>query len=178
MHDARDAADKRLLEAGEYARLVESYYGVIVKRCQARTKSDEQAFDVAGDVVIRLLGELKAGKRYTVPFRVVVHKVIGWKLAEHFTGRSQEAELGDDVAAHVSGRRPDVRQFLLRAGSESQELGLLIDRYLEVAPVEEPDEETVVALNARLEHLTPLTAARRRLPLRVDDVVERLRELL
>src|SRR5438034_7078883 len=97
MHDARDAEDKRLLEAGEYARLVESYYGVIVKRCQARTKSDGDAFDVAADVVIRLLGELKSGKRYGVPFRVVVHKLIGWKLAEHFAGLSQEAELGDAI---------------------------------------------------------------------------------
>jgi hypothetical protein len=82
------------------------------------------------------------------------------------------------VDAHVSGKRPDVREFLLRAGPESRHLGVLIDRYLEAAPIEEPDEETLVALNARLEHLTPLTAARRRLPLKVDDVVERLRELL
>jgi hypothetical protein len=89
------------------------------------------------------------------------------------------AQLFDEfVDAHVSGERPDVREFLLRAGPESEKLGLLIDRYLEVAPIEEPDEATVVALNARLEHLTPLTAARRRLPLRVDDLVERLRELL
>jgi hypothetical protein len=82
------------------------------------------------------------------------------------------------VDAHVSGKWPDVRALLLRAGPESQELGVLIDRYLEVAPINAPDEETVIALNARLEHLTPLTAARRRLPLRVDDLVESLRELL
>jgi len=89
------------------------------------------------------------------------------------------AQLFDEfVDAHASGGRPEVREFLLRAGPESEELGHLIDRYLEVAPIEEPDEETVVALNARLEHLTPLTAARRRLPLKVDDLVERLRELL
>jgi hypothetical protein len=89
------------------------------------------------------------------------------------------AQLFDEfVDAHLSGQQPDVREFLLRAGTDSDELGLLIDRYLEVAPIEEPDQETVVALNARLEHLTPLTAARRRLPLKVDDVVERLREIL
>jgi hypothetical protein len=89
------------------------------------------------------------------------------------------AQLFDEfVDAHVAGQRPDVREFLGRAGSESGALGLLIDHYLIVAPIEEPDEETVVALNARLEHLTPLTAARRRLPLKVDDLVERLRELL
>lgn len=98
MHDARDAEDKRLLESGEYARLLESYYGVIVKRCQARTRSDGEAFDVAADVVVRLLGELKSDKRYPVPFRVVVHKIVGWKLAEHFAGRSSDVELGDDLA--------------------------------------------------------------------------------
>lgn len=89
------------------------------------------------------------------------------------------ARLFDEfVDAHLSGERPGVRDFLLRAGTESQDLGRLIDRYLQIAPLEEPDEETVIALNARLEHLTPLTAARRRLRLRVDDVVERLREVL
>jgi hypothetical protein len=89
------------------------------------------------------------------------------------------AQLFDEfVDAQVSGEQPDVREFLLRAGQESHALGVLIDRYLEVAPIEEPDQETVIALNARLEHLTPLTAARRRIPLKVDDVVERLRESL
>jgi RNA polymerase sigma factor (sigma-70 family) len=113
MHDARDAEDKRLLEAGEYARLVESYYGVIVKRCQARTKSDGDAFDVAAEVVIRLLSELKAGKRYGVPFRVVVHKVIGWKLAEHFAGRSHDAELGDDLLDENAYESADEQQDLM-----------------------------------------------------------------
>lgn len=32
MHDARDAEDTRLLEAGEYGLLVEGYYGVILDR--------------------------------------------------------------------------------------------------------------------------------------------------
>jgi hypothetical protein len=36
MHDARDAEDSRLLEAGEYTLLVESYYGVVLDRCRAR----------------------------------------------------------------------------------------------------------------------------------------------
>jgi hypothetical protein len=95
------------------------------------------------------------------------------------TASTLVAQLFDEfVDAHVSRERPDVRAFLLKAGSESHQLGVLIDRYLEAAPVEAPDQETVVALNARLEHLTPLTAARRRLPLKIDDVVEQLRELL
>ena len=86
--------------------------------------------------------------------------------------------LDEFVGAHARGERPDVRAFLDRAGPAREQLGLLIDRYLSLAPVQEPDEETAVALRARLEHVTPLTAARTRLPLRVDEVVERLRAAL
>src|ERR671925_627744 len=74
MHDARDAEDKRLLEAGAYARLVESYYGVIVKRCQARTKSDGDAFDVAADVqqdLMSLLDGLPEREREVAGLRIV-----------------------------------------------------------------------------------------------------------
>lgn len=89
------------------------------------------------------------------------------------------AQLFDEfVEAHASRQRIDVRDYLLRAGPAAGELGLLIDRFLEVAPIEEPDAETIVVVNARLEHVTPLTAARTRLRLRVDDVVDRLREAL
>jgi hypothetical protein len=68
----------------------------------------------------------------------------------------------------------DVRPFLDRAGPARERLGELIDRYLELAPVQEPDEETIVALEARLQHVAPLTAARTRRGLKVDEVVERL----
>jgi hypothetical protein len=42
--------------------------------------------DVAHDVIERLLAELRRGKRYPVPYRVVVHMVTGWTLKEHFQG--------------------------------------------------------------------------------------------
>jgi RNA polymerase sigma-70 factor, ECF subfamily len=84
MHDARDAEDKRLLEAGEFPMLVESYCGVILDRCRARVWPEADAIGVAAEVAIRLLKELKSGRRYRVPFRVVVHQVIGWKIKEHF----------------------------------------------------------------------------------------------
>lgn len=83
MHDARDVEDNRLLEEGAYAQLVESYYGVVVQRCQARVRAQD-AVDVAAEVVVRLLSELERGRRYRVPFRVVVHGVIGWKIKEHY----------------------------------------------------------------------------------------------
>jgi RNA polymerase sigma factor (sigma-70 family) len=94
MHDARDAEDTRLLESGEYAALVESYYGVILDRCWIKLRREDAAIDVAAEVAIRLLSELKRGRRYRVPFRVVVHQVITWKVKEHFAkGKIDEVEL-------------------------------------------------------------------------------------
>ncbi len=96
MHDARDAEDQRLLGAGELSLLVESYYGVILDRCRARVWPEADAIAVAAEVAIRLLSELKRGRRYRVPFRVVVHKVIGWKIKEHFApAKAQEVELDE-----------------------------------------------------------------------------------
>ncbi len=82
------------------------------------------------------------------------------------------------VDEHAAGQHPDVREYLRRAGPGADALGQVIDRYLELAPVAPPDPETVIALNARLEHITPLTAARRALPLKVDQVVQQLGGLL
>ncbi len=99
MHDARDAEDQRLLEAGEYMRLLESYYGVIVDRCRARVPAQD-ALDVAANVVVRLLAELKRGRRYAVPFRVVVHGVVSWKIREHFEpAKYRSVELDERLAA-------------------------------------------------------------------------------
>ena len=96
MHDAREAEDRRLLENGEHQQLVEGYYGVIVERCQARVPAQD-ALDVAANVVLRLLDELKRGKTYPgTPYRVVVHMVIGWKIKEHFApDRWRDAELDE-----------------------------------------------------------------------------------
>ena len=94
MHDARDAEDQRLLGAGEFTLLVESYYGVILDRSRARVWPEAEAIAVAADVAIRLLSELKRGRSYRVPFRVVVHMLIGWKIKEHFApAKAQEVEL-------------------------------------------------------------------------------------
>jgi hypothetical protein len=46
MHDARDAEDRRLLDAGELSLLVESYYGVMAwrKPTQIRLPSSSQGW--------------------------------------------------------------------------------------------------------------------------------------
>jgi hypothetical protein len=76
MHDARDAEDQKKLDAGEYVALVESYYGVMLDRSRVKMRREDDAVAVAAEVGIRLLSELKRGRRYRVPFRVVVHQVI------------------------------------------------------------------------------------------------------
>ncbi len=98
MHDARDAEDIRLLEAGEIGLLLESYLGVIYDRCLVKVRDRDQGADVAQNVYERLFGELKRGRRYRVPFRVVVHQVIKWKVQEHFQTIRYDVELEDWLA--------------------------------------------------------------------------------
>jgi RNA polymerase sigma factor (sigma-70 family) len=84
MPDARDAEDTRLLDANDYSRLLATYYRVVLERCRLRL-ADPDAYEVAHNVMERLLRELTAGKRYPVPFRVVVHQVTTWKIKEFQT---------------------------------------------------------------------------------------------
>jgi RNA polymerase sigma factor (sigma-70 family) len=99
MGDARDAEDTRLLEEGNHQQLLESYYGTIIDRCRSRAPALD-AIDVAGDVAVRLLSELKRGRRYAVPFRVVVHMVTTWKIKEYYQpARWKEVELDEHLAA-------------------------------------------------------------------------------
>lgn len=142
IHNARDAEDNRQLQAGEHSRLVEGYYGHIVRRCRARTRNEHEALDVAAEVAVRLLEELKRGRRYSVPYRVVVNKVIDWKLKEHYEpARVIEVELGDhdnpapdpyaefqsnyDVAALLDGlpeREYEVAVLRFQEGLEPEEI--------------------------------------------------------
>src|SRR5215208_8357826 len=92
MHDARDAEDAHLLERGDRATLIAAYEDVVVQRCLIATRGNE-GYDVAQNVFLRLLQELRRGKRYTVPYRVVVHKVVDWTLKEHFAGGRTELPL-------------------------------------------------------------------------------------
>jgi DNA-directed RNA polymerase specialized sigma24 family protein len=84
MHDARDAEDTRLLEAGEIELLLAGWYETIVGRCVAQMRGPA-GHDVAQVVCERLWRELKHGRHRDGkwPFRVIVHKVIdftcrGW----------------------------------------------------------------------------------------------------
>src|SRR5829696_2310733 len=92
MHDARDAEDALLLERGDHETLIAAYKDVVVQRCLVGTR-DESGYDVAQNVFLRLWQELRRGKRHTVPYRVVVHKVVDWTLKEHFAGGRTELPL-------------------------------------------------------------------------------------
>lgn len=95
MHDARDAEDQRLLEAGEHKLLLAGYFTPVRDRCFFRLGSREAGDDAAQRVFLRLWTELKTGRTYRVPFRVVVWMVTEWTLKGVASG-SQEAELPGD----------------------------------------------------------------------------------
>jgi DNA-directed RNA polymerase specialized sigma24 family protein len=94
MHDARDAEDKRLLEAGEINLLLAGWYDTIVNRCVARMRGPV-GHDVAQAVCERLWRELKNGRHRDGrwPFRVIVHKVIDYTCAGWYEPGWGEAEL-------------------------------------------------------------------------------------
>ena len=75
--------------------------------------------DVAQDVEFRLFREFQAGKRYPgVPYRVVVHNVIGWTLADHFAGRPTDVPLPEDWGVRVA-RRISPAGWSIGCGSQS-----------------------------------------------------------
>lgn len=94
MAHASDLDDANLLAAGDIGALLARYEPVIRGRCIARLRGSLDAEDVAQDVRLRLLDEFRRGKRYDgIPYRVVVHQVIGWTVADHFAGRPTDVPL-------------------------------------------------------------------------------------
>src|SRR6266542_2111738 len=83
MPDVRDAEDALNLQTGDFAALLAPYLEIIHQRCLIAVR-DGQGEDVAQNVYLRLLREHQAGRRYRVPYRVVVHKVVDWTIKAHF----------------------------------------------------------------------------------------------
>jgi RNA polymerase sigma factor (sigma-70 family) len=83
--DARDAEDHLLLDTGDHATLLAAYYPIIRQRCMLAVRA-EAADDIAQDVCLRLAAELRRGKRYSIPYRVVVHQFVKWTILEHRAG--------------------------------------------------------------------------------------------
>ena len=93
MHDARDAEDRRLLEAGEHKQLLANYFRPVLQRCFLRLRKEDAANEAAQAVFLRLLGELRAGRRYGVPFRVVVWMVTEWTVRGFYPAAKQDSRL-------------------------------------------------------------------------------------
>jgi len=83
--------------------------------------------------------------------------------------------LFDDFAARFArGERPDARAYLARAGKGADELGTLIERYLERAAPPAPREDAVLMAQAWLDGQPPLLELRTRRGLKRDQVVDAL----
>jgi DNA-directed RNA polymerase specialized sigma24 family protein len=103
MRDARDVEDKRLLDEGRIDELLAGWVETIRGRCVARMRGPV-GLDVAQAVCLRLWRELKAGKHRdcVIPFRVVVHNVIGWSCDGWYEHGWREVELSE-----IDGPDPD-----------------------------------------------------------------------
>jgi RNA polymerase sigma factor (sigma-70 family) len=103
-----DAFDRQLYESGDIATLLARYDGMIRGTCIARLHGHPDADDVAQSVRMRLLTESRRGKRYAVPYRVVVWQVTKWTIDGYFTDRRLEDPLPDDWDEQLGGHENDV----------------------------------------------------------------------
>jgi RNA polymerase sigma factor (sigma-70 family) len=97
MHDARDAEDRRLLDEKNHKQLLAGYFHLVRDRCFVRLRKQDAADDAAQQVFERLLKELRAGKTYPVPYRIVVAFVTDWTLRGFYPQPKQDAPLLDDL---------------------------------------------------------------------------------
>jgi RNA polymerase sigma factor (sigma-70 family) len=103
--DASDAIDGRLLAEGRHQDLVARHFDALRDRARLRLGPGD-GDDVVQDAVLRLLRELRRGKSYPVPFRVVAHNVLTWTIREWLAGRvADPGPLPDgwDVPADEAG---------------------------------------------------------------------------
>jgi RNA polymerase sigma factor (sigma-70 family) len=96
MRDARDAEDRRLLEEGEHKLLLASYFHPVRERCFLALRDRDAGEEAAQRVFVRLLAELRTGRTYPVPYRVVVWMVTTWTLRSFYPAAKTDATLPDD----------------------------------------------------------------------------------
>jgi hypothetical protein len=76
------------------------------------------------------------------------------------------------VDRYAAGERPDLREYLDRAGDDRDELARLASGFLQWAEAPEPDEDAVAIAQAWIEGEAPLVALRVRRGLRRQQIVE------
>jgi DNA-directed RNA polymerase specialized sigma24 family protein len=145
MHDARDEEDKRLLETGQIDLLLAGWYETIVGRCIARMRGPV-GHDVAQAVCLRLWRELKNGRHREgrLPFRVIVHQVIGYTCDGWY-----EKGWGESEWLEIDAPAPDPAAEI--------DLALDLEAFVESLP---PADAEVAAL-LLLERLDPGQIAER-----------------
>jgi RNA polymerase sigma-70 factor (ECF subfamily) len=130
MHHARDVHDNQLLEEGRYDVLLAGYFETIRQRCLVKLRGNRQeAEELAQQVALRLWKELTSGKRYRVPFRVVVHKVVDYAAAGFFPDR----KIDDALPEQWDGGAPDELAAWEKEHDLARLLGDLPERQREVA---------------------------------------------
>ena len=167
--DHDDARDSELLADGRIERLLARYELVIQARCIRETKNVHDGQDVAQDVMFRLFREFHSGKRYAgIPYRVVVHQVTKWTLADFFAGRRTDVPLPDDLE--------------LREDDPGEQV--VSDLWLQDLVAQLPEAEQAACTLVYLEGLSPEQAAERldtsrnNVDQRLFHARKRLRELM
>lgn len=85
--------------------------------------------------------------------------------------------LFDEWAARFArGERPDLREYLARAGDGQEEVARLAEAWLARTEPPEPDEEAIALAQAWIEGAPPIVALRARRGLRRGEVVDALIE--
>lgn len=87
MYDENDAEDARLIARGEFERLLAKYLPAIRQRCRARLGADAE--DATQDVLLHLFRDLRSGRRYRHPFRVIVHMRTTWTIREYLQSQGR-----------------------------------------------------------------------------------------
>ena len=105
MSDERDDLDDRLLAQGRYSELLAAYYPVVIARLRLRLPAGD-VYDVAQNTMLRLFSELRRGKRYPVPFRAVVHQVLGWTVRGHWQDAKPRPECQFPPDWDIADERP------------------------------------------------------------------------
>ena len=170
MTNERDDLDDRLLAEGRHAELLAAYYPVVIARLRLRLPAWD-AYDVAQDVMLRLFSELRRGKRYPVPFCVVVHKVLGWTVRGHYQYAKSRPEcpfppdwdIADERADHSVVGDEWVRYMIDRLPSRDRQVAAR--RYLDGMEIQQIADDLGINRNAVDQALSRAhTAIRKDLP--------------
>jgi RNA polymerase sigma factor (sigma-70 family) len=89
------------LQEGDHKLVLAGYFHPVRERCFLRLRDRDAGEEAAQRVFLRLLVELKGGKTYAVPFRVVVWMVTEWTLRGHYPAAKRDSFIPADWDAEA-----------------------------------------------------------------------------